>query len=137
MKFKKLFLSVAMMSLFAIVIGCGSGGSGGDSGSSTGTVNTTISDPPTCTPPRGPFTHVWVTITGVRAHTSKNAVPDDNGWIDLVNLHDAPKQIDLLSLDSPPDCILKQLDSMSGLPAGQYQQIRLYLLSNSPGAALP
>ena len=130
MKIKPLFLSVVMTSLLSIVIGCGSGGSGGDSGSSTGTVNTTISDPPTC---KGSIEQVWVTITRVRAHTSNNAAPNDSGWIDLVDLRNAPKQVDLLSLDSP-NCILTQLGSTGGLPAGQYQQIRLYLLSNSAGS---
>jgi len=108
-------------------------GGGGDSAPSTGTVNTTISDPPTCKSPGGSFDKVWVTITRVRAHTSNNATPNDSGWIDLIDLRNAPKQIDLLNLDSTT-CVLTQLGSTSGLPAGQYQQIRLYLLSNSPGS---
>ena len=35
---------------------------------------------------------------------------------------------------SQTDCLLTQLGSKSGIPAGQYQQIRLYLLSNNPPA---
>jgi hypothetical protein len=42
-------------------------------------------------------------------------------------------QIDLLDLEkTTTDCILTQLGSTSGIPAGQYQQIRFHLLSNSP-----
>ena len=129
------FLGAILMVSFLTTCG---GGGGGSSSPSTGTVVTSISDPPTCTPPSGPFTHVWVTITGVRAHISNNADPNSSGWIDLVDLRNDPKQIDLLGLDSP-NCILTQLGSTSGIPTGQYQQIRLYLLSNSPsqGEATP
>ena len=110
---------------------CGGGGGGGSStGTSTGTVNTSISDPPTC---KETFQSVWVTVTRVRAHTSGNAGPNDSNWIDLVDLRNNPRQIDLLNLDSTT-CVLTQLGSKSGIPAGQYQQIRLILLSNSPGA---
>ncbi len=129
------------MAVFFIVLGavvislmsCGGGGSNSTSSTGTGTVNTSISDPPICKSPTGSIDKVWVTITRVRAHISDNAAPNDGGWVDLLDLRNAPRQIDLLSLDSPPDCILTQLGSTSGLPAGQYQQIRLYLLSNSSG----
>lgn len=110
-------------------------GGGGDSAPSTGTVNTTISDPPTCKSPSGSFDKVWVTIMRVRAHTSNNAASNDSGWVDLIDLRSAPKQIDLLNLDSTT-CVLTQLGSTSGIPAGQYQQIRLYLLSNSAGPGM-
>lgn len=52
-------------------------------------------------------------------------------------------QIDLLNLASSnpasTDCLLTQLGSATGLPPGNYQQIRVVLLSNSPsaGAATP
>ncbi len=131
-----LVLLTAVILVWAFVATCGGGG--GSSGPSTGTVNTSISDPPTCQPPNGPFREVWVTITRVRAHTSNNANPNDNGWVDLVDLRTTPKQIDLFSLESTT-CALFKLGAMSGIPAGQYQQIRLYLLSNSPsqGEATP
>jgi hypothetical protein len=127
---RSLVLLTAVILVWAFVATCGGGGGGGSP--STGTVNTSISDPPTCQPPNGPFQNVWVTITRVRAHTSNNADPNDNGWVDLVDLRNNPKQIDLFSLESRT-CVLTQLGSTSGIPAGQYQQIRLYLLSNSPG----
>jgi hypothetical protein len=120
-------LGLAVLCLCGAILALSCGGGGG--GSSTGTVNTSISDPPTC---KTTFPNVWVTITRVRAHTSSsNAGENDSGWIDLLDLRDDPKQIDLMNL-SQTDCLLTQLGSKSGIPAGQYQQIRLYLLSNNP-----
>lgn len=105
---------------------------------STGPVTTSLTDPPTCGAPTGQFKNVWVTITRVRANISSDAGPDDSGWVDLVDLRSNPKQVDLLSLASTA-CLLNVLGSTSGLPPGNYQQIRIYLLSNSPdsGAATP
>jgi hypothetical protein len=126
---------LALLFLPLVIFSVSCGGGGGDSGSSTGTVNTSISDPPTC---RSSFKSVWVTITRVRAHTSGNAGESDSGWIDLLGPGNGPWQVDLMNL-SQTDCLLTQLGSTSGIPAGQYQQIRLYLLSNNPPAntALP
>jgi hypothetical protein len=127
-----------IMAIFSslFLLSCSSGGSdtvaGGGIGG-TGTVTTTISDPPVCKAPIGDFENVWVTITRVRAHTSANSGPNDSGWVDLVDLRDKPMQIDLLDLEkTTTDCILTQLGSTSGIPAGQYQQIRFHLLSNTP-----
>ncbi len=129
-----LVLLTAVILVWAFVVTCGGGGDGGSSSTgstgSTGTVNTSISDPPTC---KADFSKVWVTITRVRAHKSPSADSKDGGWVDLADLRDKPQQIDLLSLDSDA-CILTMLGSTSGISAGQYQQIRLYLLSNSPAS---
>lgn len=116
-----------------ILAGCGS--STPETSNTTGTVSTFLSDPPTCAAPAGPFLNVWVTITKVRAHISGNANGDSDGWVDLVNLEDTPRQIDLLSLapdpGSPPVvCLLNQLGQTTGLPPGNYQQIRIHLLAN-------
>jgi hypothetical protein len=127
-------LALLCLSLVILALSCGGGGGGG--GSSTGTVNTSISDPPTC---QSTFPHVWVTITRVRAHTSANASESDSGWTDLLP-DKGPWQIDLINLsETNTDCLLTYLGSTSGIPAGQYQQIRLYLLSNNPpsGTKLP
>jgi hypothetical protein len=127
-------LALLCLALVILALSCGGGGGGG--GSSTGTVNTSISDPPTC---QRTFPHVWVTITRVRAHTSANAGESDSGWTDLLP-GKGPWQIDLISLsETNTDCLLTYLGSTSGIPAGQYQQIRLYLLSNNPpsGTELP
>ena len=104
----------------------------------TGSVRVTLSDPPTCKAPIGDFTSVWVTVTRVRAHISSAASPEEGGWVDLVDLRNSPKQIDLLAIGDTT-CTLATLGSTSGLPPGNYQQIRLYLLSNSPtaGEAVP
>lgn len=129
------FLIFLLVASGLFLVNCGSSGGGGGAG--TGTVTTTITDPPTCQAPNGPFNEVWVTITRVRAHTSSDANSNDGGWVDLVDLRDNPRQIDLLSLDSTT-CLLTQLGSTSGIPAGKYQQIRIYLLSNSPSSeAIP
>ncbi len=104
----------------------------------TGTVRVSLSDPPTCEAPAGNFTNVWVTVTRVRVHVSNTAAAADSGWVDLTDLTDNPLQIDLLGT---PDtsCVLATLGSTVGLPAGNYQQIRIHLLSNSPaqGVATP
>ena len=122
------FLMVAV----AVTVSCGGGGGGGGGSSEgTGIVRTTITDPPICQAPAGPFEKVWVTITRVRAHISDYASPDGGGWVDLVDLRDEPRQIDLLSL-ATTTCILTELGTSGELPVGKYQQIRLYLLSNDP-----
>ncbi|HEV2348811.1 MAG TPA: DUF4382 domain-containing protein [Terriglobia bacterium] len=92
----------------------------------TGVITTSLTDPPVCA---SSFDHVWVTITKVTANISSTASDTDSGWVTLVDLTTAPKQIDLLSLASTT-CLLAQLGSTSGLPPGNYQQIRLLLLAN-------
>jgi hypothetical protein len=129
-----LILFLSFIPFTVVLVSCGGGGGGGDGGASTGTVTTTITDPPVCLAPDGPFKSVWVTITRVRAHTSGDANSSDGGWADLVDLRNHPMQIDLLSLTSTT-CLLTQLGSTSGIPAGKYQQIRIYLLSNSPASS--
>jgi Domain of unknown function (DUF4382)/Carboxypeptidase regulatory-like domain len=118
----------------ALVLSCGGGTSSTMSGPTTGTVNTSITDPPSCS---ASFDHVYVTITKVTANLNADASATDSGWQTLVDLTGAPKQIDLLSLANTT-CLLTQLGSTT-LPAGKFQQIRLYLLSNSPsgGTATP
>jgi len=93
----------------------------------SGTVTTSLTDPPTCA---RSYDNVWVTITKVTAHISSTADPAGNGWVTLADLTSNPKQIDLLSLASTT-CLLSQLGSTSGLPVGKYQQIRVLLLDNS------
>jgi hypothetical protein len=104
----------------------------------TGMVAVSISDPPSCMPPNGPFAHVFVTVRSVQAHIDPNASDSSSGWQELApQLASAPMQIDLFSAPQT-NCVLAQLGSAS-LPAGSYQQIRLLLLSNNPaaGAAVP
>ena len=95
------------------------------------TVTTMISDPATCQAPDGPYAHVYVTITDVKAHTSSSAGENDSGWVDLTpNLSKAPKQIDLLG-QANNQCFLASLGDAQQLQAGTYQQIRIILADNS------
>ncbi len=131
-------LAVSLSTAF-LLIRCGSGSTKSSTEPTvTGAITTSLSDPATCAAPNGPFSHVWVTITKVTANISSSAGPNDSGWVTLLDLTNTPKQIDLLSLASTT-CLLTQLGSTSGLPPGKYQQIRLYLLANSPlsGTATP
>jgi Domain of unknown function (DUF4382) len=119
------------------VIGCG-GGNNVIPSVNTGTVNVSLSDPPSCTPPTGPFKHVYVTVRSVEAHTSATAGDSSAGWQELApQLASAPQQIDLVT-PAHTNCVLAQLGSAS-LPVGSLQQLRLVLLSNTPaaGAATP
>lgn len=119
-----------------VIASCGSGST--TKGTGTGLVNVSISDPPSCTPPEGNFTHVYITVRSVQAHIDPNANDNSSGWQELApQLASAPKQIDLFSA-AQTNCVLAQLGSAS-LPVGSYQQIRLLLVSNSPaaGAAVP
>jgi hypothetical protein len=129
------FFSSAILML-SLLTTCGGGGGGESSSSpSTGTVVTHISDPPTC---QNDFQNVWVTVTRIRAHQSSSAGPNENGWVDLIDLTDTPMQLDLMNL-AQTECVSAQLGSTGGIPAGKYQQIRLYLLTNNPseGTAVP
>ena len=96
-------------------------------------INVMVSDPATCATPNGPYSHVYVTITDVRAHTSSSAGPNDSGWADLTpNLKTAPKQVDLLGLANN-QCFLATLGDTQQLQAGTYQQIRIILAADSTG----
>lgn len=122
--------------LIAAVIGVSCGGSTQMQTPTTamGTVNVSISDPPSCMPPNGPFSHVFVTVRSVQAHIDPNATDDSPGWQELApQLASQPMQIDLFSTPQKT-CVLAQLGSAT-LPVGSYQQIRLLLVSNSAGAA--
>ena len=139
------FLFFLVAAGYVILVSCGGVGSnpraGNNSGaasSMSGQVTTILTDPPTCGAPNGPFTNVWVTVTKVTAHLSASATETDSGWQTLVDLSGNPMQVDLFSLATPA-CVLTQLGSATGLPPGNYQQIRIYLLSNSPasGTATP
>src|SRR6516162_6563980 len=97
-----LFWLVCGVWVLAGLVGGGGGGGGQGTGTPTSTpqsgeVRVTLSDPPICKVPQGDLSHVWVTVTLVRAHLSNTAGPDDSGWVTLVDLRSAPKQIDLLS----------------------------------------
>lgn len=124
-------LAVCCIGIAALVLTACSRMSGSVQTSGMATVATMISDPATCATPNGPFSHVFVTITDVKAHTSSTAGPNDSGWVDLTpNLANAPKQVDLLGLANN-QCFLVSLGDPQQLQAGTYQQIRIILASDS------
>lgn len=126
---------IALTGLAAILVNCSGGSSSMVSmmGSGTGTVNVSISDPPSCKFPNGAFDHVYVTIRSVRAHIDPNADDSTPGWQELVpQLENEPMQIDLFAA-GPNGCLLTMLGSNTALPVGAYQQIRLLLVPNDGG----
>jgi hypothetical protein len=124
------FLALCCLSAAALFVAACSSMTG-TVGSGTGAVSTMISDPATCATPNGPFSHVYVTITDVKAHTSPTASDSDSGWVDLTpNLKSAPKQVDLLGLANN-QCFLASLGDSQQIQAGTYQQIRIILASDS------
>ncbi len=131
------FLTVAVA---LVIISC-SGGMSTMQSPNTGTVIVSISDPPSCMPPTGDFTHVFITVRSVQAHISATADANAPGWQELAPQltstgpgFTGPVQIDLFS-KADTTCILAQLGSTASLPVGTYQQIRLILVSNTVAAS--
>src|SRR5262249_33356993 len=119
---------VAVSSAF-LLSGCGS--SNTPTTSAMGAVNVMVSDPATCSGPQGSFSHIFVTITDVKIHSSSSAGPNDSGWIDLTpNLKQNPMQVDLLA-QANNQCFLATLGSSSEIQPGTFQQIRIFLAGNS------
>jgi hypothetical protein len=73
----------------------------------------------------GDYNHVYVTISAVWFHTSDLAGPDDAGWLKYPLT--APITVDLLSLEN--GAMLQAFGGLT-LPAGKYQQIRVFLVDN-------
>jgi hypothetical protein len=125
-----LMASAAALAGLVLLIACSGG-----SKSQTAFVNTSVSDPPTCSAPSGPYSHVFVTVTDVKIHTSANAGANDSGWVDLTpNLKNNPQQVDLLAQAST-ECFLAMLDSKTEIQAGTYQQLRIFLAPDSTSIA--
>jgi uncharacterized protein DUF4382 len=132
------FAAFSFLILVAVLLMINCGGTlQVNSNPNMGTASVSVSDPPSCKAPAGNFKHVYVTITSVSAHLSSSAAFTAPGWQELApNLASQPMQIDLLSAPQTA-CILAQLGSHVPLPVGDYQQIRLILLQNSPAAGVP
>jgi hypothetical protein len=105
-----------------LLAACGGGG-GGDAGGE-GTLRVSITDAPAC------YEHVYITVAGVRVHTSASAGEGEAGWREL--MLPAPKRIDLLDLTNG---VLEEIGSMP-LPAGNYSQLRLVLAENGGNTPL-
>ena len=124
-------LSLVLSLAVVAMISCG--GSTTSSNSSMGTVQTSLSDPPTCSQlPNGMgLDHVYVTITKVEANLSATS---NSGWQTLVDLTSNPKQVDLMTLNpsaTPNFCGTLYMLSKTQLPPGKYQQIRVTLMPNT------
>lgn len=118
-----------------LLVSCSSSGSSGSTSSGMATATVMISDPTTCQAPNGPFAHVYVTVTDVKASVNADAGDNDPSFVDLTpGLSSAPKQIDLLG-QANNQCFLASLGSTQQLQAGSYQQIRIFLADNSASVA--
>lgn len=122
--------ALACLLVAALVIAaCNSGSINTASG--MGTVSVMLSDPATCQAPNGPYSHVYVTITDVKANVSATAGDNDGSWVDLTpSLSKSPKQVDLLGL-ADNKCFLASLGDPLQLQAGTFQQIRVILAPNT------
>ena len=131
-------LIVSLVSAVAVMVACSGSPTPPQMNNAMGTVNVSLSDPPSCSGTSGGYTHVFITVRSVQAHISATADSNTPGWQELApQLATQPMQIDLFSTVQT-NCVLAQLGSAQ-LPVGNYQQIRLVLLSNSPsaGSAVP
>src|SRR5215471_8766805 len=116
--------------LFSVLLFTACSNSGKQSTTSTTNVNVRVSDPATCSGPKGAFSHIYVTITDVQINASASA-GNDSGWIDLTpSLSQSPQQVDLLGQASN-QCFLAILGATTALQPGSYQQIRIMLASNA------
>src|SRR5258708_22734820 len=122
---------VALAAAAGIIVGCSNGTSGATT-TGMATANVHLSDPSTCTSPNGPFSHVYVTISDVQAHTSASAGPNDAGWVDLTpKLTQSPQQVDLLG-PVLSQCFLANMGDSLQLQAGNYQQNCVILSTTVP-----
>jgi hypothetical protein len=118
-----IWLSFALLLIAGVLVLIGCSGS-----SQPGTVNVSLSDPPTCMAPQGPYLHLYVTVTDVEINQSASASNNGAGWIDLTpSLSQNPVQVDLLGTSN--QCFLATLGS-AGIPAGSYQQLRIFLANS-------
>lgn len=114
-----------------LAFGCSSNSTTQSSSAGPATAHVVLSDPATCMAPNGPFTHVYVTITDVKASVNPSAADNDSSFVDLTpGLSSAPHQIDLLG-QANNQCFLASLGDTLQLQPGNYQQIRLILADNS------
>ncbi len=94
-----------------------------------------LSDPSTCMAPNGPYEHVYVTVTDVKASVNASAGDNDPSFVDLTpGLSSQPKQIDLLG-QANNQCFLATLGASQELQPGNYQQVRVLLANNNTSVA--
>lgn len=136
LKRKALWISTSLAVVSAIVaIGCGNNSTPVTGTSGLASASVMLSDPATCQAPSGPFAHVYVTITDVKASVNSAAGDNDSTFVDLTpGLSAKPMQIDLLG-QANNQCFLASLGATTQLQAGNYQQIRIFLADNSATVA--
>jgi len=131
MKYMTAFARISLGFVSALALTVSFAGCSGGSNSQTpavGFVNTSLSDPATCSAPKGPYSHVYVTIVDVKASTNATAGDNDPSFVDLTPGL-TPTQIDLLGTANT-QCLLASLASKTQIAAGSYQQFRVILLDN-------
>jgi hypothetical protein len=133
------FQPLVLASLSSLLLtACGGSGPAkffttGTGGAGSG-ITLTVSDPAPCSPAAGgPYSHIYVTISDVQASPHPNAAPGDSSFVDLTpDLRKAPRLVNLLG--TPNQCAVATLGTQLSLPAGTYQQFRVFLApDNSPG----
>jgi hypothetical protein len=124
-------LSLSLGAATAIISGCS--GTAASNSTSMAQASVRLSDPATCMAPNGPFEHVYVTVSDVKASVNGSAGDNDPSFVDLTpGLSAKPQQIDLLA-EATNQCFLATLGSTQQLQPGNYQQIRIILTDNTPG----
>jgi hypothetical protein len=112
--------SLCALGALGLVAGCGGGGS--ESGTSNGRLRVAITDQA-----GGTYAEVHIAVSEVRV------VPaGDNGTqagLPLIVAYDPPLDIDILTLQYQHEVLGQAL-----IPAGDYNQVRLVLAPNEPGA---
>src|SRR6202045_713085 len=125
-----IFLLLPLL-IVAGAVGCNSSVTTTAPATSLANASVMLSDPATCMVPDGPFAHVYVTVTDVKASVNATAGDNDPSFVDLTpGLSAQPKQIDLLG-QANNQCFLASLGSTQQLQPGNYQQIRILLANNS------
>jgi len=127
-----LFLAVvAIFAIAGIIVSCS--GARPQHGLSMGTVNVTMSDPPSCMPPNGQFTHVYITVRSVQAHISATATTAAQGGRSLRRNWPARRCRSIYC--QATDHLHSGAAWLRQSSAGSYQQIRLLLVSNTTAAS--
>lgn len=118
---------VPIVLLLFFLAACGGGGGGTGTSSLGGTAQIVLTDAP-----GSGFDNVFLTVDEIWFHADNTAGPDDAGW--LRYRLPVPQGVDLARLTNGAvsSMILNQT-----LPAGQYRQIRILLLSNDDAVEHP
>lgn len=102
----------------------------------TSSVSIMISDPAACKTPNGPLAHVYVSIADIKGSTNPDAAPGDSSFVDLTpGLSSAPQQVDLLG-QANSKCFLASLSASAQVAAGNYQQLRIFLVPDSAAGSV-